>query len=159
MADHKYDKDGRLARQVQEFLRDTFPSEQTRDLIANAIDRISYSKENRAREAGEPLDWERVLGREGMEVRNYVSDADKLEALGEIGMKRCLEYAAESLGTKDSRVLLRHLEEHAEEKLFRLKDQFIRTPAGKKRAEKLHWELAEAIKRHRNEVQKENKET
>lgn len=154
VADHKYDKEGKLGQKLTHFLSQKFKDPNSSQQISSIIERVSYSKENKAKVAKQPLDWEEVLGQDGLLIRNYVSDADKLEALGHIGMQRCLEYAQELTGSKDPLVLLNHLETHAQEKLFRLKDEFIRTPAGKKRAEKLHTELEEGIKEHKGHVER-----
>lgn len=54
-----------------------------------ALGAISYSVENKR-----GMRWfEKELPRAWVRVRDYVSDADKLEAIGEDGLVRCYEYA------------------------------------------------------------------
>lgn len=139
VADHKYDRDGLLKREVDYFLRIHVPEDAA--LISAIIDRVSYSKEVHAREQG-CLDWQEVLGDEGILLRTIVSDADKLEALGKQGLDRCVLYARHVHGAETAPELLaQYVREHAQEKLLRLKDHFIRTEPGKRLAEPLHQEL------------------
>lgn len=95
------------------------------------IDRISYSKEVKMIKANN-LDWKCVLGVKGLIVRNIVSDADKLEAIGKIGLDRCIEYTKTKYFEKHSEkipknVLKVMVNNYADEKLKTLKDHFIRT--------------------------------
>ena len=140
VADHKYDQDGRLAAEVQEALKGMYPdSYQT---VWRVINAISYSRERR--EGLEAL-------REGIDdywwmVRNIVSDADKIEALGEVGIRRCMEYSkAKRPGASDEEIA-RMVREHVEEKLGHLHTLF-RTPLGRVEAgratEEMHLFLAE----------------
>lgn len=147
VADHKYDQDGTLKKNVEKFLLKHAP--QDYQLILNIIDRVSYSKEVKARSQA-TIDWHIVLGDRGMRLRDIVSDADKLEALGRQGLERCKLYAqhyyAEKYGKEITPELLsKYVHDHAEEKLLRLKDHFIRTEPGKRLAEPLHGELIEAL--------------
>ena len=139
VADHKYDKNGQLEQLVKDFLTTNFQPDA--ELIWNIITRISYSKEIKSK-----ADWELVLGSEGILIRNIVSDADKLEAIGKIGIERCIQYGAEHHRHKYNEeapreLLLKHVNEHAKEKLLLLKDHFIYTSTGKKMAEPLHNEM------------------
>jgi len=103
------------------------------------IDNVSYSKENRGQLA--------QLSGETLLCRNIVSDADKLDALGADGARRCLDYARVLEPKAESQELWKHLVEHSDEKLLRLKDKFIRTEAGKQLAIPLHEELVSILKR------------
>lgn len=142
VADHKYDKDGKLADTVKEFLRINFYTNST--LIWNCIERISFSKEKHNKD-----DWKLLLGEKGMLVRNIVSDADKLEAVGKPGLTRCIEYASEQY-MKDHGVSIPHsvlvsaVHEHSNDKLLRLKD-YMRTKTGLNMAIPLHDELVREL--------------
>ena len=59
------------------------------------------------------------LGPDGQLVRNIVSDADKLEAIGREGVNRCMEYSRAKLKCEEPK-LIQRLVEHCEEKLFLL---------------------------------------
>lgn len=148
VADHKYDKDNRLRGSVKEYLYKLIPDDA--DLIEKIIDRISYSKENECKLKKVTLDWGPVLGARGWFVRDIVSDADKLEALGKVGLMRCVEYVKhkylEDCGAQiTDDVLVVKVRRHAEEKLLRLKDEFIRTAYGKRLATFLHDEFVEEL--------------
>jgi uncharacterized protein len=143
VADHKYDWDGILKLKVENFLNNISNKVL---LLMNIIDRISYSKEDEALKSNSKLDWDEVLGDYGCIIRNIVSDADKLEALGKIGFERCVEYGKISYKKKygndmPNNILIYEVKKHANEKLLRLKDEFIHTSYGKSLAEKMHDEL------------------
>jgi HD superfamily phosphodiesterase len=161
VCDHKYDPSDELTDKLKRFLDDIFTNVELTDLIVNIIDRISYSKENKEYVKGvtyDNLDWHTVLvynGKSYVEIRNIVSDADKLEALGEIGAKRCIQYIVErnyhdvSIEDIDDEAcdIIRNLFiEHCDEKLLRLKDDFVHTKAGKLYAKFGHKALEGAIK-------------
>lgn len=146
-------------------------------LLLTSLDAISYSKENKrgmrwfvpalSCEAPDttsppgPVAPSDVLASTGswVAVRDYVSDADKLEAIGEEGLLRCYEYTCEryrdaarktakaaadhNVGNDTSAAAATRLERHVEqlmladvvghfhEKLKRLLPEFIVTPTGK----------------------------
>ena len=143
VADHKYDHDGKLKLQVIEFLKNEL--EDDVQLVVDIIDRISFSKENECRLSGRELDWNVVLGDIGCQARDIVSDADKLEAIGKIGVDRCVQYIYHKNPNVTRDELKKLVEEHAEEKLYLLSQQFIRTNAGQELAKPLHDEMVELI--------------
>jgi len=139
VADHKYDHDGKLKENMHQFITKIVDNP---TLIIDIIERISYSKEVKIGTD----DWETVLGKYGCLIRNIVSDADKLEALGINGFNRCVEYTKYNYIKKFDHeiprdVLKKNVLDHANEKLLKLKDFYIKTESGKKMAEKLHQEL------------------
>lgn len=199
VADHKYDHDGTLQARVDAFLTSeakalvqhaaaASPHEfrvplprngddggavsvpRVVELMATALDAISYSKEVKRgmrwfvpalcdglAEAAHPSSsW--------TAVRDYVSDADKLEAIGEEGLLRCYEYTCErfraaSLARRRAAAtepcapsseverqletaMLHDVSEHFHEKLKRLLPLFIVTPAGKFAGAPLAEEMA-----------------
>jgi hypothetical protein len=62
-------------------------------MILRIIKLISFSRQKK--NAEDTNDWNVYLGTYGTFVRNIVSDADKLEALGLRGFNRCVEYTKE----------------------------------------------------------------
>lgn len=145
VADYKYDKDGILKNKVFKFLKSIVSEDET-ILIIKIIDHISYSKENKAIVSGTPINFYEILGDIGTTVRDIVSDADKLEALGKIGFDRCVEYQKHYYKEKHNSDipydwLKKKVHEHSNEKLLRLKDEFMRTNYGKQMAKPLHDDL------------------
>lgn len=143
VADHKFDKNNELMNTVYEFLKQISNKP---DLIMSIIERISYSKEAKIIKNNEKLDWAEVLGDYGCLIRDIVSDSDKLEALGKNGFERCVEYTKNNYKEKHNQeipyeLLKKLVKEHADEKLLKLKDHYIRTDYGKKMATSLHDEL------------------
>lgn len=174
VGDHKYDKDGTLLQQVATFaatISPQLPLAESEDAPVNGatqalldtISAISYSTENkkgiRWYETGLPSKF-------WVDARNAVSDADKLEAIGVSGLLRCYEYAIHSMKDKGlwakalqehgvegvgKQILLPHVVEHSNDKLFKLSREYMRTDAGaylaksrdeEMRAELQKWELS-----------------
>jgi len=141
VADPKYDKDGSLRTEVQEFVSEIFFHWRR---IMMVLDRISYSKEKKVVEKDLPA-W---LGCESPDfelIRNIVSDADKLEALGEAGLTRCIQYTLVAHPEYTFKELQQHVEAHAKEKLLGLHN-YIRTTEGKRLAVDLTNQLRESLK-------------
>ena len=98
------------------------------DLIIRIIDCISFSKEYLLRNEGGEFDLEKP---EEL-LRNIVSDSDKLEALGEICIKRMIEYEIQrnksQIQVQDH---IKHIRKHCKEKLYILIDEgYIKTKTG-----------------------------
>lgn len=150
--------------------------EQVKQLLLTTLDAISYSKEDKRGmrwfvpalscgfDSTAPSSRSSAAGHVRQDtcswvaVRDFVSDADKLEAIGAEGLLRCYEYTCErccaasaaknkapaeaATPTKDAaavsrverhveRVMLKNVVEHFHEKLKRLLPEFIVTPTGK----------------------------
>ncbi|CCW63066.1 unnamed protein product [Phytomonas sp. EM1] len=137
--------------------------------IIGCIQAISYSTETKR-----GLRWyEQVLPPRWQMIRNIVSDADKLEAIGEEGLQRCYAYVCEKYQERSStkhhdessseapeavsalqdkvriknleQILLKDVSTHYEEKLSRLASLFIVTPAGKFLAAPRHDAMARLL--------------
>lgn len=94
-----------------------------------------------------------VTHAEGRVVRDVCSDADKIEAIGLVGIQRCLQYSAEvhhktgRPGDITAETLIAELVAHGHEKLFILLDEYVVTEAGKALARPSHdVMMAEASK-------------
>lgn len=144
VADRKYDYDGTLKQQLEIFVESMFGRDTT--LILDIIIRTSYSFEISMIEEKGKLDWLEKLGIDGVLLRNIVSDADKLEAIGYQGVVRCMTYNLELL-KKNSNIkpnfeeLIVPVKIHAQKKLLKLCDNFIRTDTGKLLAKPLQEEM------------------
>ena len=145
--DHKYDHAGKLAQKLMKFLEEIFVLENEEiNFIMNIINKISYSKEKKYGSS----EWYQQLGSIGCLVRDIVSDADKLCALGKKGLDRCIEYTKAMYREKyDKEIpydqMVTEVKQHAEDKLSKLKDEYIRTVPGKIAANKLHEEFIECM--------------
>ena len=79
--------------------------------VDSIIDNISFSKEYTLRQSGKTL----MIDPDIVFIRNIVSDADKLESLGVICLKRMVSYAKHTNNMSD---LFRHIKEHCQDKLY-----------------------------------------
>lgn len=143
IADHKYYSDSEKDAaniKIRVLLEEYFSKEETNDILF-IIDNISFSREK----AG-LIRWNEFT-RETLLIRNIVSDADKLEAIGKVGIERCLQYTKDKYGDKlTQQELIEHLEKHCQEKLYLLAEKYIRTDRGKKLARPLHEETISIVK-------------
>jgi uncharacterized protein len=135
--DHKYPKNLEDKKDIlNNFLRKQL--EYNYIIVKWIIDNISYSKEVKN---GYPHHDNKDI----QLCRDIVSDADKLEAIGEIGIKRCRDFsiASNPLFSDDS--INKLVVEHCNDKLLKLKDNFIRTAKGKELAQPLHQFLEKFV--------------
>lgn len=143
VADHKYDHNSTLYKQVLDYL-----SSINRDDYIKIIERISYSVEKK----NGCEDWLEILGEEYFLIRNIVSDADKLCALGENGYERCVEYVKFKNSQLSNLDVYNAVDKHMNEKLLQLKDNYIRTDPGKNIACILHNELITAHNEYKKTI-------
>jgi HD superfamily phosphodiesterase len=144
VADHKYDKDGSLEQRMDDFGRAN--NIWNYEEVKRVIKYISYSSENKAILAGTPLDFTAILGAYYSQIRHIVSDADKLEAIGKIGISRALEYTREANPSYSEAQVIADVHKHAHEKLLRLASEFIRTPLARVLAHEKHNEMIEELR-------------
>jgi uncharacterized protein len=158
--DHKYEEE----EETNELMLDKFLvdlelekvfGKDLKSYICKIIENVSFSKENKAILEGNPINFEKVISDENFPnahlVRHIVSDADKIEALGKEGLERCLStatgmYLKKNQGKMPTKETLKKMvNDHAKEKLLRLKDEFIVTNHGKLLAQKAHDDFVNAL--------------
>ena len=145
IADHKYDHDGTLEQRLDEFgAANIWNYEELKKVIKY----VSYSTENKAILTGTPLNFPRILGAYYSQIRDIVSDADKLEAIGQIGIHRAIEYTTEANPSFTPQQVIHDVWKHAHEKLLRLATQFIKTHTARSIATRRHKEMEEWTQAH-----------
>lgn len=148
VCDHKYcdpdTEDGREAIAERDMVLDALVSPQEAEIVLAIIDGVSFSKEAKGK-----------LNRAAMpprvrRLRDIVSDADKIEAIGAVGLRRCLDFRREKEHASraggehavgpgaTSEELARDVAVHCDEKLLRLTAGYIRTEHGRKLAAPRH---------------------
>ena len=136
VADHKYDKDGSLRKLMSYFICELYPDNYKN--VIECIDSISFSRETKL---GYKY-YENYLAPYWLLVRNVVSDADKIEAIGINGLIRCRDYTQEVSNVKlDDEALLKDVWKHSQEKLLLLYKSYIHTDKGKQIARPLHEDM------------------
>lgn len=133
VADHKYNVDPEVVNKL--LIQEKLDNER----IMKLIDLISYSKEVADPTRLDKLSWDDLI------IRNAVSDADKITAIGETGIKRCITYTKHTHPQCTDNQINTLVIKHANEKLLRLKDLFIRTKTGKTIAEIHHQRMIEIL--------------
>lgn len=93
-------------------------------IVKQVIKNISYS--NELKNGIEKMDPDVLI------LRNVVSDADKIEALGEIGIHRCVSYQHEIGKGKTDEEILEIAKKHITEKLLKIYPEFLHTNLGLK---------------------------
>lgn len=147
VADHKYGRAEELMDRCKMF----YTKLQTQGLISSDINpekmvdiikRVSFSNETRMRNdlryAKSPYrtDWLEVLGEDGTLIRNIVSDADKLDALGEDGVERIEIYARNNI-TEES--VTEHTIRIGIDRIIPMYEQnYFKTPVGINMAKDMH---------------------
>lgn len=148
VCDHKY-PDALPREELSKWIRLNLPAFAHLDAL---IDQVSFSKQVKARKesgagvsggsgAGVSTGASDGKGETGswihQETLEAVRDADRLEALGVVGVRRCLKFICAHNGT-DAQLLPRFIQ-HAHEKLLRLMpEKFIVTPVGRQEGAKRH---------------------
>ena len=123
---------------ARRFLQDNHVPEQTIDRICEVIDSVSFSS-NRGKAPETP---------EG----RVVQDADRLDAMGAVGIARTFAYGGEH-GRP-----MRESVGHFHDKLLKLKD-LMNTEAGRRMAEERHAFLEEFLERYRKETEGDGQST
>ncbi|PIA64182.1 hypothetical protein AQUCO_00201456v1 [Aquilegia coerulea] len=149
IGDYKYVRDPSKGEIVEKFLEEECVDESERMRILNIIKRMGFKEEL----------TQKINGELSLEFR-VVQDADRLDAIGAIGIARCftfggsrnrvlhdpnvqprLDLSKEQYMKKDEQTTLNHFYE----KLLKLKD-LMKTKAGQRRADKRHKFMEEFLK-------------
>ena len=130
VCDHKYPDSISLV-ELKRFISSKLGNGKA-NTIMEIIDNISYSKEVR----GDRKDVHHPY-------LDIISDADKLEAIGRQGIYRCYAYSKTKNPNLDEDSIKTLVKIHCREKLLKLKDEYIRTTAGKAMAIPLHEDVIE----------------
>ena len=144
IADHKYDKKGELTNILMKW---GYANIGGFENIIETIKLVSFSSENKAILSGKPIDYDKILGKHYARVRHIVSDADKLEAIGLIGMERAIGYTRHANPAYSEEQIISDVKKHADEKLLRLAHEFMRTDTGKQIAQLRHLEMKSELER------------
>jgi len=125
--------------ELESFLRGIEPNKC--DDILWVINNISYSKEHKG---GYPVCNSPAL----QTVRDIVSDADKLEAIGDVGIVRCRVYNIATHPNATKNEIIDLMIQHFHDKLLKLKDNYIRTFPGKRIAQPKHQIMLDFVRQH-----------
>ena len=148
VCDHKYVDAATASGAAAIARRDAFlaahASAAEADACVRIIAEVSYSREAKALRRRQKPGW-RALEEPLRTLRHVVSDADKLDAIGPAGLRRCIEYRHESAApgaSLDARAVVEDVAVHCDEKLLLLAPEFIHTAGGKALAKSEHDFLA-----------------
>ena len=129
VVDHKYIKLGKsITREHLAKYIDFRLGYENRAVFFDVIDNISYSKQKSG--------TAKVLDDINRVYQIAVSDADKLEALGETGIQRCYEFAKVLNPSADEETITTKVVEHCYDKLLGL-HKYIESDLGKQLAKPL----------------------
>jgi HD superfamily phosphodiesterase len=112
--------------------------------IKAIIDNVSWSKQSKARAAGQP---ENPLEGNDAKYLEIIRDADRIHAIGvKNGADRCRIYTIAANPGRTAAEIEEMVVQHCNEKLLKLyPENYITTPAGRRIAEPLHQELKEWV--------------
>lgn len=162
--DHKYDHDGSLRHEVEQFLKIHCPTKYK--WIMSIIDQISFTNES-----NHPIN---LPDNQSIAIRNIVSDVDKWEAIGYNGLTRCIAFTLHKNNIHTIRFdlyvhnllsfqailntlitalnhdqllsLVLNVNQHSHDKLLLLKDNYFHTELGKSNAIQLHDDLVNGLR-------------
>jgi HD superfamily phosphodiesterase len=164
--DRKYeDKQGSLTKKTKSILRELYEkyditlyrkddttidnADEFVEMALLIISYISFTKEDNAMQKNNPIRYEAELGRNNAIIRHIVSDADKIDSLGMIGIFRCETYTKETWTSQGKsytqKEVNREIKRLFDTRFNRLIDEFMRTSHGKELAKPLLEEMREGL--------------
>ena len=132
VCDHKYEHSV-TKEERNDFIHKQLNNTEHSQCVIDVIENISYSQEVKGKR--------KTLPHPKCVYQDIVSDADKLEAIGKVGLDRCIAFTLARGGKVPDEVV-----EHCHQKLLKLKDNYIKTKRGKELAEPLHNVIDEYCK-------------
>ena len=78
-------------------------------------------------------------------IRDIVSDADKLDAIGYAGIERCRDFSKYRAPNASCEEIEENVVEHMHDKLLKLLDQYIRTDSAKMIGQPLQKEMLDYL--------------
>ena len=78
-------------------------------------------------------------------IRDIVSDADKLDAIGYAGIERCRDFSKYRSPNASCEEIEENVVEHMHDKLLKLLDQYIRTDSAKTIGKPLQKEMLDYL--------------
>jgi uncharacterized protein len=139
VCDHKYP--GSWGKPVLlAFLLKITSSPEAVDRIMRIIDNVSFSKQNSGKSEKLPEPDATYL--------TWIRDADRLEAIGKVGIDRCRAYSQSKNPNATEEEITKLVIQHCHEKLLRLYNEpgFIVTAAARRMAASLHEEIVQYVK-------------
>ncbi|CDW77293.1 hd superfamily [Stylonychia lemnae] len=137
--DHKY-PESITEEEMHKFLIDQVGEDKTKQVL-QIIENVSWSKEDKLRKS-QGLNFNPDFPQELQTYLTALRDADRLEAIGQIGIERCVQFNI-SHGYKYPEDVI----QHCHDKLLRIyTEKFIETEMGRKLAEPLHQEIVDFVK-------------
>jgi HD superfamily phosphodiesterase len=142
--DHKYFQKPEDIRNIKEKISDDLTkfglSWNEIQIIFIIIDNVSFSKEKAQRDRY--YDLVALLSPNIVNIRNIVSDSDKIEALGIEGIQRMILYSVHKISDKITTSIIDDIKQLCENKLYILiSGNYIRTDIGRKIASQKLEEL------------------
>lgn len=135
VCDHKYKEESISRATLDDFVYSELGQKKGM-VVLDIIDNISFSKEIK--------DNLKHLGKYQI-LRDIVSDADKIEALGSIGIQRCLAYSRKIQPEAEEEDIYLNALQHCSEKLLHLWSDYLRTNEGKKMSYFLHIQIVDWV--------------
>jgi uncharacterized protein len=146
--DHKY-PESISQEDLDKFIRTIEPDEKMFYFINKVIRNISWSKEANGQRENYDKTFDEKLNIIYQIVLNIVGDADRLEALGKIGIERCETFTRKILPNASEENIIKNVITHCFDKLLRiLPEGYIKTSYGKILAEPLHKEIEDFVKKY-----------
>ena len=138
--DHKY-PESITKEDMDKFIYESLGKERG-DLVNLIIENVSFSKEDKLRKA---KNGQTISDEVPTDLHPYLialRDADRLEAIGQEGIRRCQVFTETHGGKVPEDVV-----SHCHEKLLRLyNEHFIKTEEGRRLAIPLHEEIVQYVK-------------
>lgn len=142
----KQTKKNELKEELREDLKRINLNDKKIDDIYEIIDNISYTKERNIRKNGKRLDLNRLS-----KLRNIVSDADKIESLGKVGIERIIMYEKTIKKNKNIKYYIGRVKELYNDRIIDIiENDYIKTKSGKDLAKDKILEMNNIIRNEKN---------